>query len=106
MSDSWNEMRKAKEEAYFIEQNKAALQRIKNRNEEKPRLSPITGEPMEQVTIMGVVVDRCKKTNGIWLDAGELEEIVRLSMAAPEGLEKNPGGWFSNFLEFFSGENK
>lgn len=77
--DGWDERRKAQEEEYFMKQNKKALARISERSDEKPRLSPITGEPMEQLTVMGVVIDRCNTSKGIWLDAGELEEIIAFS---------------------------
>ena len=79
MSDSWDDRRKAQEEGYFDKMNQQALERIKKRASEesgKKRPSPITGKPMEQVTVMGVVVDRCVDSGGIWLDAGELEEIL------------------------------
>lgn len=79
MTDSWDSRRKALEDDYFQKKNQEALSRISERQEEKPRPSPITGEPMEQLTIMGVVVDRCPTSNGIWLDAGELEEIIHAS---------------------------
>jgi Zn-finger nucleic acid-binding protein len=36
-----------------------------------------------------VSIDRCDKCNGLWLDAGELEEIIK---------EENPSGrWLSIF---------
>lgn len=76
MSDSMDERRKAMEEEYFRKRNQEALERLGQRESEKPRLSPITGEPMEQLTIMGVVVDRCPTSKGIWLDSGELEQIL------------------------------
>ncbi len=97
MNDSWNERRKALENEYFEKKNQEALGRIKERvDSEKPRMSPITGEPMEQLTIMGVVIDRCPTSKGIWLDAGELEEILNVSAAQ----EKEKG---SNLLsEFFA----
>ena len=84
MSNAWDERRKAQEEAYFKEQNEAALARLKERNESgegKPRLSPVTGEPMEQVVYLGVAIDKCPTSGGIWLDAGELEQIL-------EGVQK------------------
>ncbi|MBX7145404.1 MAG: zf-TFIIB domain-containing protein [Oligoflexia bacterium] len=77
-SDSWDEMRRAKEEQYFQNQNKEALNRLKARGS-GARKSPITGEPMEQLTLHGVVVDRCPSSGGIWLDKGELEEILKAS---------------------------
>ena len=75
--DSWEDRRKAQEESYFEKENALALQRISKRPHTEPRKSPITGKPMEQITVMGVVVDRCPDSGGVWLDNGELEEIMK-----------------------------
>jgi hypothetical protein len=99
MNDAWDELKKAKEEEYFMKQNQEALKRLKARkdSEEKPRLSPITGEPMEQLTMMGVVVDRCPTSHGIWLDAGELEQIIDFGKEdAAKG--DNKGNAFTSFF--------
>lgn len=93
MSDTWDERRRAMEEQYFQNKNKEALSRIKARETQKKRLSPITGEPMEELTVMGVIIDRCPKSGGIWLDAGELEQIIKTSKEA-EGGEN----WLTNFF--------
>lgn len=77
MSDALDERRKAAEEKFFEEQNKAALERLKQRSE--ARKSPITGKPMLQQTYMGVTIDVCPDSNGVWLDAGELEQIIEAS---------------------------
>lgn len=75
--NSWDKMEKAKEGSYFEKKNKEALERLKKKNqEEKPRLSPVSGEPMTQEVLMGVVIDRCPKSGGVWLDAGELERLI------------------------------
>ena len=73
--DALDERRKAAEEQYFQKQNEEALARLKKRSAET-RHSPITGKPMEQLTLMGITVDRCKDSGGIWFDAGEFEELV------------------------------
>lgn len=86
MSDSWDEMRRAKEEQYFHNQNEAALKRLSDRAAEKPRLSPVTGKPMKQVTLMGTVIDQCEESGGIWLDKGELEELIKASGTGETGL--------------------
>lgn len=98
MSDSWEKRKKALENEYFQRKNAEALKRLQQREAEKPRLSPITGEPMEQLTLMGVVIDRCPTSHGIWLDAGELEQILDFTKeGAREGAEEsNP------FTTFFS----
>jgi len=102
MTDSVSDIRKAKEGSYFDKKNKEALARLKEKMEaDKPRLSPVTGEAMEQEVIGGVVVDRCKSSGGVWLDAGELEEIVeQLGKAA-----KEEPGFFKSFMGGLSGKS-
>jgi|GEM_PF-653844 len=105
-SDSWDDRRRAQEEAFFAQQNNEALARIQARkSEEKPRLSPITGKPMTQRTVMGVVVDQCDDSKGIWLDAGELEQIAEAMSAHTKGddTNKKPSDWFSGFSSLLRG---
>ena len=97
MSNSWDDMKKAKEDSYFDKKNNEALSRLATKKEDKPRLSPITGEPMEQIIIQGVVVDRCPTSKGVWLDAGELEQLMGVSQADQTG-EKNFLGQFFQAL--------
>lgn len=94
MNDSWDEMRRVKEEEYFQKKNQEAVERLKTRTGNRP--SPITGKPMEQITIMGIVVDRCNDSGGIWLDAGELESILKASEKA--GAEGSGEGFLSNLF--------
>jgi Zn-finger nucleic acid-binding protein len=77
MTDSWDERRKAQEESYFDQANKDALARLARRKEQPARLSPATGSPMEQMALLGVVVDLCSSSGGVWLDAGELEQLTQ-----------------------------
>ena len=77
MADSWDDMRRAKEESYFDKKNREAIERLSKKKENQgPRPSPITGKPMEQVVLHGVVLDRCVDSGGFWLDAGELEQLL------------------------------
>jgi len=41
--------------------------------------SPITGKPMNQEKFMGVTVDTCPDSRGIWLDATELDRLIKSS---------------------------
>lgn len=101
MTDTWNDMRKAKEESYFDRKNREALERLsKKKDEDQPRLSPITGEPMEQVVLHGVVIDRCKTSGGIWLDAGELEQLVEAMSEA----QSRDSGFLKSFFKGLSGK--
>lgn len=104
MKDAWNDMRVAKEESYFEKKNREALERLKIRETEKPRLSPITGEPMEQVTMNGVVVDVCKTSKGIWLDAGELEQLI--DAVRSERSDESAAHWLNSFFNALSGKQK
>lgn len=97
-SKAWDEMRKAKEDSFFEKKNAEALARLKNKQTEKPRLSPVTGEPMVQEVIHGVVVDRCSTSKGVWLDAGELEQLVEaLGKGGEEGRS-----WLASFIKGIS----
>ncbi len=101
MSKGFDEMRRAKEGSYFEKKNREALERLAKKQEETaPRMSPITGEPMVQEVLNGVVIDRCEKSGGIWLDAGELEELIEAALSDEE--EKKAG--ITGFLRALSGK--
>jgi hypothetical protein len=102
MSDAWDEMKRAKEDQYFDKLNQEALGRIKKRSpdETKPRISPINGKPMKQEALMGVIVDRCVDTGGIFLDAGELEQILK-NVKKEDSLK---GDWITSFFSRLSGK--
>ena len=42
---------------------------------ETPRTCPADGETMEKDVAHMIVIDRCPKCHGVWLDAGELEQV-------------------------------
>jgi hypothetical protein len=73
MSDEWKKREEAFENIFFQKKNEEALARLRER---LPRKSPITGEPMTHKTILGVIVDECPTSGGIWLDKGELDQIM------------------------------
>jgi Zn-finger nucleic acid-binding protein len=86
MSNSWDDMRRAKEESYFDKKNREALERLAQKQAaqnqgEAARKSPITGEAMLQEVIHGVVIDRCPTSGGVWLDAGELEQLLEAAVS-------------------------
>lgn len=86
MSDSWDDRRRAQEEGYFEAMNKQALARLAQKKGQPARKSPVTDKPMELVTVMGVVVDRCVDSGGIWLDAGELGQLLESAKNNPASL--------------------
>lgn len=83
------------EDSYMEERNREALKRLAERKKaaenEKPRPSPITGEPMEPEVIHGVVVDRCPSSRGIWLDDGELEQLIDIHLKLALERRKDEG---------------
>ena len=46
--------------------------------------SPLSNEPMLVLELAGIEIDYCPMTHGIWLDAGELEELYQDRKAADE----------------------
>lgn len=42
---------------------------------EKARPCPVDGETMKKEVAHMIVIDRCPKCQGVWLDGGELERI-------------------------------
>jgi hypothetical protein len=101
MTNSWDEMRKAKEESYFDRKNREALERMSKQHvADTARISPVSGKPMERVVIHGVVVDRCPVSGGIWLDSGELEQILEQSGASHE---KGHTNWLAEFIKGLGG---
>ena len=107
MTDAWDDMRRAKEESYFDKKNREAIERLAKGKADKPRLSPITGEPMEKVVVHGIVVDRCPTSGGIWLDAGEVEHLLDASHAGKsEGRHDLLGEFFSGLKGLAGGGSK
>lgn len=87
MNDAWDDRRRAQEEGYFDRLNKEALARMARKQEGPVRPSPATGKPMEAITLMGIVVDRCVDSGGIWLDAGELEQLIHAAKDSKASVE-------------------
>lgn len=86
MSDTWDDRRRAQEDGYFDNLNKQALSRLAAKQGQPVRKSPVTGKPMEQLPVMGVLIDRCVDSGGIWLDAGELAHILETAKDATASL--------------------
>lgn len=43
--------------------------------DEKQRPCPVDGETMKKEVAAMIVIDRCPKCQGVWLDGGELERL-------------------------------
>lgn len=52
------------------------MQLILDAAEENIRLCPVDASPMKKEIAHMVVIDKCSKCNGVWLDAGELDKLT------------------------------
>ena len=79
-----------KEEAYFAKQEFERRKKAEAENaaklqeEEKQRLKelhfmccPKCGMNLAEINYNGVLVDKCTNCGGVWLDAGELEQVSK-----------------------------
>lgn len=98
MGDTLDDRRKGLEQEYFKRKDKEALDKLRAarleearaRGEETATMAcPRCDGKLHEVTYEDVRIDRCDKCHGIWLDSGELEQIV--------GQENAPGRWLKVF---------
>lgn len=55
---------------------------------EKKYPCPICNKKMQKVYVgeeRKILIDKCKRDHGLWLDKGELEEVIKLSSENKEG---------------------
>jgi hypothetical protein len=73
--------RKADEDRYFAEQSRKQIEKLRERHAQSTAagqaICPRCGAALEVIERHGVALDSCPKGHGIWLDAGELEEITK-----------------------------
>lgn len=87
----------ALENEYFHRQEKELLAKMKAKLEaEKAEnvkiICPRDGETnLKEVDFEGVKIDVCESCGGVWLDGGELAQLVNK--------EDNKSGWFSRLFE-------
>ncbi len=108
VSDVFDERRRALEEDYFKRKDKESLERLRAalkaeaeaRGEESAHQMPCPrcGGALKEETFDEVRIDRCDTCHGIWLDAGELEQLSRH--------ETPSGRWMSIFWPGSRGGSK
>jgi hypothetical protein len=76
VSDIFDERRRGLEEEYFRRRDKESLERLRE----------AIREEAQKRGDQPVTMDRCDTCGGVWLDAGELEQII--------GEESGSGRWF------------
>lgn len=98
MANKWDERKKAKEDEYFVKQERELLAKMKLKQESKAKEAakkssymkcPKCGEPLKERSFQKIAIDQCTGCGGIWLDAGELEQVA----------EKEHAGWLGKFWQ-------
>lgn len=97
MTDAWEDRKKALENQYFYNLEKAKIAKMKT--DERERLvrelcrnrCPKCGQPIEPMTFRGVPLDKCPGCGGVWLGPRDLQILA----------EKDHRTWFE---KWFKGE--
>ena len=82
---------KANEDIFFAERDLELLEKLrsqlkKNSREEASQIPcPKCTGKLDSYTFEGIALDRCRECEGIWLDRGELEAIIRRMTRGPLG---------------------
>ena len=101
MSGAWDDRKKALEEEHFRRKEQEALEKLREKMEAESNAQakaaaalhcPKCDGTLETVNFENVQIDRCNKCHGVWLDAGELEQLTK----------HEEGGWFGRFRHSMS----
>jgi uncharacterized protein len=85
MADKWDERKKAQEDEYFVKKERELLAKLKAKQESESKAAaknaphmtcPKCGEPLKARSFQKIEIDQCTGCNGIWLDAGEIEQVA------------------------------
>lgn len=100
MPDAWDDRKRALEEDYFRKKDQEAIERLRAERAAReaqtaPMQCPRCDGTLAEVALEDVLIDRCTKCNGVWLDAGELERLTERA---------EPEGWFARMRNALSGD--
>ncbi len=85
MANKWDERKKAQEDEYFVKKERELLEKLKAKQETEAKAAsektarmrcPKCGEPLKARSFQKIEIDQCTGCNGIWLDAGEMEQVA------------------------------
>ena len=79
---------RAKEDIYFAERDRDLLEKLRAQlqkiDKRAGRLNcPKCPGGLETYTFQGFILDKCEQCGGIWLDKGELEDVIRKVTRTP-----------------------
>jgi Zn-finger nucleic acid-binding protein len=98
MANKWDERKKAQEDEYFVKKEKEQLAKLKAKQEAEAKEAakkatymrcPKCGESLKARKFQKIEIDQCSGCGGIWLDAGELEQVA----------DKEEGSWLGRFWQ-------
>ena len=98
MANKWDERKKAKEDEYFVKRERELLEKMKAKQASEVKAAakkisfmkcPKCGGTLKERSFQKVLIDQCADCNGIWLDAGELEQVA----------VKESGSWLGKFWQ-------
>ena len=100
MSKIWDEREKSLEEEYFRRKEQELIEQIRAKRAEAERQASAIQCPkcegtLDELTFDEVKIDRCNKCNGVWLDSGELEQLVS---------NQESHGWLSRLWRGLAGQ--
>jgi Zn-finger nucleic acid-binding protein len=93
MSDLFDDRRRGLEEEYFHKKNKEAIEKLKQQLKVAEEAKAAGTSSMQCPRCDGrltssmfekVEIDTCDKCGGVWLDSGELDQLMK----------QESGGWF------------
>jgi ribosomal protein L37AE/L43A len=98
MANKWDERKKAQEDEYFVKKEREQLAKLKAKQEAEAKEAakksnymrcPKCGESLKARSFQKIEIDQCTGCGGIWLDAGELEQVA----------EKEEASWLGKFWQ-------
>jgi ribosomal protein L37AE/L43A len=98
MSEIWDDRKRALEEDYFRKKEQEAIEKQRQQRDadaarEAAIHCPKCDGRLAEMKVEDVVIDRCEKCKGVWLDAGELERLTT---------REHSEGWLQRFFQNFS----
>ncbi|MGH7783302.1 MAG: zf-TFIIB domain-containing protein [Candidatus Binatia bacterium] len=88
--DTMKLVERAKEDIYFAEHDRQLLEKLRSQLRKVDQPAPAFHCPkcpgsLETYTFQGFLLDHCPKCEGIWMDKGELEAVIRKVRRGPLG---------------------
>jgi Zn-finger nucleic acid-binding protein len=97
MADTWDDRKRALEEDYFRRKEQEAIEKMRARRAAEGAGAglrcPKCDGTLIEIDYDVVKLDRCEKCNGVWLDAGELEQLTK---------QEDAGGFMGRLFGSFS----